>query len=43
MHDAMVNISVKREREDVVVPINSLPELIKNLHLWKKNNRITYN
>ncbi len=40
MHDAMVNISVKREREDVVVPINSLPELIKNLHLLEEKYRI---
>ncbi|HAF07208.1 MAG: FAD-linked oxidase C-terminal domain-containing protein [bacterium] len=40
LHDAMVMMSVKREREDVVVPINSLSELIKNLHLLEEKYKI---
>lgn len=40
LHDAMVMMSVKREREDVVVPINSLPDLIKNIHKIEDKYRI---
>ncbi|MDD3803169.1 MAG: FAD-binding oxidoreductase [bacterium] len=32
LHDAMVQMSVKREREDVVVPISMLPRLISEIH-----------
>ncbi|MGE3062712.1 MAG: FAD-binding oxidoreductase [bacterium] len=32
LHDAMVEMSVKREREDVVVPISMLPKLISEIH-----------
>jgi len=32
LHDAMVKMSVKREREDVVVPISMLPKLISEVH-----------
>ncbi|HAV92822.1 TPA: hypothetical protein DCW38_06545 [candidate division WOR-3 bacterium] len=32
LHDAMMEMSVKREREDVVVPISRLPELIMEVH-----------
>lgn len=39
LHDAMVQMSVKREREDVVVPISSLPELVLEMHsLERKHN-----
>ncbi|MEO0289031.1 MAG: FAD-linked oxidase C-terminal domain-containing protein [candidate division WOR-3 bacterium] len=40
LHDAMVMMSVKREREDVVVPVNSLPDLIKNIHRIEDKYRI---
>lgn len=40
LHDAMVMMSVKREREDVVVPVNSLPDLIKNIHKIEDKYRI---
>ncbi len=40
LHDAMVQSSFSREREDVVVPIKELPQLIKEIHSLEKEFKI---